>query len=131
MPFPFKPPPPHVVTMVATSALAIAGAAYLMWRTRLVPGAVALGANVRDRFADWRQSRAEQNNDASRMFARAATRTGNTVFDSYREETLKKLESEAAEFRAYLQALRGASDRAEFESFLQERKQITDGSSSV
>ena len=49
--------------------------------------------------------------------------TGNSAFDSYREETLQRLEQEEKEFRSFLRRLREAKDKAEFERFLNERSQ--------
>jgi len=48
--------------------------------------------------------------------------TGNHAFDEYREEALKRLEEEAAEFRAFLDRLRMARDRAEFDEFMRDRR---------
>jgi hypothetical protein len=47
--------------------------------------------------------------------------SGNAAFDSYKAETLKRLEEEEAAFAAYVQKLRDARDRSEFERFLAER----------
>lgn len=47
--------------------------------------------------------------------------TGNTAFDAYREETLKRLEEEHAEFMAFLAKLREAKDKAEFDQFMEQR----------
>jgi hypothetical protein len=48
--------------------------------------------------------------------------TGNAAFDEYREETLRKLEEEAEEFRVFLSRLRKAKDKAEFDQFMAERR---------
>ena len=47
--------------------------------------------------------------------------TGNAAFDDYREQTLRRLEEEADEFQAFLQRLRKAKDKAEFDQFMAER----------
>ena len=47
--------------------------------------------------------------------------TGNTAFDSYREETLKRLEDEQSAFQSFLGNLRAAKDRAEFDQFMTDR----------
>ncbi|RDW13918.1 DUF2852 domain-containing protein [Paracoccus thiocyanatus] len=52
-----------------------------------------------------------------------AASTGNTAFDAYREETLKRLEDEHREFLDFLQKLREAKDKAEFDQFMQGRKE--------
>ena len=48
--------------------------------------------------------------------------SGNVAFDEYREETLRKLDEEQREFRDYLDRLRSAKDRAEFDQFMTERR---------
>jgi hypothetical protein len=48
--------------------------------------------------------------------------TGNRAFDDYREETLRRLEEEATEFQTFLQRLRHAKDKAEFDQFMAERR---------
>jgi hypothetical protein len=46
---------------------------------------------------------------------------GNSAFDDYRAETLRRLEEEQREFVAYLERLRRARDKAEFDQFMAER----------
>jgi hypothetical protein len=48
--------------------------------------------------------------------------SGNVAFDEYREETLRKLDEEQREFRDFLDRLRAAKDRAEFDQFMDERR---------
>lgn len=55
-----------------------------------------------------------------------AVSTGNTAFDAYREETLKRLEDEHREFLDFLQKLREAKDKSEFDQFMQGRKELDD-----
>ena len=47
--------------------------------------------------------------------------TGNRAFDAYREETLRRLQDEQAEFEAFLGRLREAKDKAEFDQFMADR----------
>jgi len=47
--------------------------------------------------------------------------SGNSAFDEYRAETLRRLEEEQREFAAYLERLRKARDKAEFDQFMAER----------
>jgi hypothetical protein len=49
--------------------------------------------------------------------------SGNRAFDDYRAETLKRLEDEQHEFKDFLERLRFAKDRAEFDQFMAERRQ--------
>jgi hypothetical protein len=53
---------------------------------------------------------------------RAGAPSGNRAFDEYREETLKRLEEESREFQGFLERLRLAKDRSEFDQFMAERK---------
>lgn len=71
--------------------------------------------------------------DKARDFARKSWRrgqgmrpTGNRAFDEYREETLRKLEHERDEFMDFLNNLRKAKDKQEFDQFMDERKSRKD-----
>jgi len=48
--------------------------------------------------------------------------SGNRAFDEYRSETLKRLEEEQREFKEFLERLRFAKDRSEFDQFMNERR---------
>ena len=48
--------------------------------------------------------------------------SGNSAFDEYREETLRRLEDEQKEFLDFLERLRQAKDKAEFDQFMAERR---------
>ncbi len=48
--------------------------------------------------------------------------SGNSAFDDYREETLRRLEEEQNAFSSFLDNLRKAKDAAEFEQFMKERQ---------
>ena len=47
--------------------------------------------------------------------------SGNRAFDNYRAETLKRLEDEQREFRDFLDRLRFAKDKTEFDQFMADR----------
>ena len=49
-------------------------------------------------------------------------RSGNAAFDEYRESTLRRLEEESREFTNFLERLRMAKDRSEFDAFMAERR---------
>ncbi len=51
--------------------------------------------------------------------------SGNAAFDAYRTDTLRRLEEEQREFVEYLDRLRQARDKAEFDSFMAERQRRT------
>jgi hypothetical protein len=48
--------------------------------------------------------------------------SGNRAFDEYRADTLRRLEEEQREFKSFLDRLRFAKDKAEFDAFMAERR---------
>jgi hypothetical protein len=47
--------------------------------------------------------------------------SGNSAFDAYKADTLRRLEEEQSDFEAFLGRLREAKDKAEFDQFMDER----------
>ncbi len=47
--------------------------------------------------------------------------SGNTAFDAYKTETLRRLEDEQNSFEAFLERLRQAKDKSEFDQFMADR----------
>ena len=110
--------------------LGLATLAFLFWSGRMGCG------YARDRY-EHRMSRLQDKMD--RMRERMAGRdgrgfgggfggwgrepsSGNRAFDEYRDETLKRLEEEQREFREFLDRLRKAKDKQEFDQFMAERR---------
>jgi hypothetical protein len=69
---------------------------------------------------------------SKRMFSKSCSRTarrtmttmrssGNNAFDAYKADTLRRLEEEQENFEAFLQRLRDAKDKAEFDQFMDDR----------
>lgn len=56
--------------------------------------------------------------------------TGNAAFDSYKADTLRRLEEEQVQFEAFLERLREAKDKAEFDQFMDERARAANGETS-
>ena len=82
--------------------LGLALLAYMIWSKRMFNGSCASRRNTsmtRHRFKT----------------------SGNMAFDSYKAETLRRLEEEQDAFEAFLQRLREAKDKAEFDDFMDER----------
>jgi hypothetical protein len=48
--------------------------------------------------------------------------SGNRAFDEYRAETMRRLEEEQREFKEFLERLRQAKDKAEFDQFMADRR---------
>ncbi len=47
--------------------------------------------------------------------------SGNTAFDAYKADTLKRLQDEQGAFEAFLNRLRDAKDKSEFDAFMDDR----------
>ncbi|MCC5975701.1 MAG: DUF2852 domain-containing protein [Rubellimicrobium sp.] len=52
---------------------------------------------------------------------RAARPSGNSAFDAYKTETLRRLQDEQQAFEEFLARLRAAKDKAEFDQFMDDR----------
>ena len=114
--------------------------AYIIWSGRMGCGWHGYRGDVES----WRTRAIERVNRAAEHWERRRTRreerrqrwgggpygphggglgeTGNRAFDEYRADALRKLEEEANEFRAFLERLRMARDRAEFDEYMKERR---------
>ena len=85
--------------------------AYLIWSGRM-------GCGNRTAWRDYLTTEARRFSGGVGPFRS----TGNRAFDDYRTETLQRLEEEANEFQSFLQRLRHAKDKAEFDQFMSERR---------
>ena len=85
--------------------------AYMIWSKRMFSGNCA---TRRDRHA---------HRSAYRAMSRSS---GNSAFDAYRTETLRRLEDEQRQFEDFLQRLREAKDKAEFDQFMDDRAKRRD-----
>ena len=73
----------------------------------------------------WRERAERAQRKAERWFGHGQgprRSSGNRAFDEYRAETLRRLEEEQDEFLQFLDRLRMAKDKAEFDEFLSERR---------
>ncbi len=52
--------------------------------------------------------------------------SGNAAFDAYKADTLRRLEEEQEQFEAFLERLREAKDKAEFDQFMDDRAKKND-----
>lgn len=75
---------------------------------------------------------ARRHDPASRHAAfRAAQPSGNAAFDSYKSEMLKRLQDEQTAFESFLQRLREAKDKAEFDAFMEDRARAAEATRSA
>src|SRR2546421_8248990 len=103
-------------------ALTVVG--FLIWWPL---GLVALGYLVGSgRLARWtgcgaRHWQHHTHDNPGGWWGMRSSSTGNRAFDEYRAETLRRLEDEQREFKEFLNRLRHAKDKAEFDQFMTER----------
>ena len=89
--------------------------AYMIWSKRMFGH--RLSGHGRAMTCGSRRANVE-----SWRYARSAMRpSGNAAFDSYKAETLRRLEEEQRAFEEFLARLREAKDKAEFDQFMEDR----------
>ncbi|WFE73333.1 DUF2852 domain-containing protein [Roseinatronobacter sp. S2] len=54
--------------------------------------------------------------------------SGNSAFDAYKADTLRRLEDEQTAFDTFLHRLRDAKDKAEFDQFMEDNRRKRDAS---
>jgi hypothetical protein len=91
--------------------LGLALLAYLIWSGRMGCGSKDRWSRMREKMGRWHE----------RHYA--GPTSGNSAFDEYRAETLRRLEDEQREFLDFLERLRKAKDKTEFDQFMADRKQ--------
>ncbi len=128
-----------IVGFVLFWPLGLAVLAFLLWSGRMGCGdRQTAGAGdgqregfggrmggLRQTFAGWgcnRRGDGRTGRDGRGEAARGFAPTGNQAFDAYRVDTLKRLEDEAREFTSFLDRLRMAKDKAEFDQFMADRR---------
>lgn len=87
-------------------------------------GSGRMGCWNRHDGAHWQQKfdRLQQTAERWCRGGRSYASSGNRAFDEYRDETLHRLEEEQREFKEFLDRLRHAKDKAEFDQFMSERR---------
>jgi hypothetical protein len=93
------------------------------WPLGLIVLGYLVGSGRLARFAGCGARRWQQSNRGtpSGWWSTRSTSSGNRAFDEYRAETLRRLEDEQREFKEFLDRLRHAKDKAEFDQFMAER----------
>jgi hypothetical protein len=116
-----------VVSFIVFWPLGLAVLAFLLWSGRMGHGWNCGWHGNRSR---WQQRFAEkfERHAGDAWRGGGFSSSGNRAFDEYREATLKRLEDEQREFRDFLERLRLAKDRSEFDQFMSDRKNRPTGS---
>ena len=91
---------------------------YHLWSRNMGCGHSGRWAGKMERM-QWKMDRMR-----SRMEGRGyyAPSSGNRAFDDYRMETLRRLEEEQTEFKDFLERLRHAKDKQEFDDFMAQHR---------
>jgi len=106
-----------VLTFVIAWPIGLALLAYLIWSGRMGCGSHGRWYGRQEKMERWRENWRRGWGGSS----------GNAAFDEYRAETLKRLEEEEREFRDFLDRLRKAKDKAEFDQFMADRRNKPQG----
>ncbi len=105
-----------VLGFIAWWPLGLTVLAFTIWSGRMGCCGYSGGHDRWQRKMDWMRSRM-----AGGPWNAAPT-SGNRAFDEYRSDTLRRLEEEQREFREFLDRLRFAKDKTEFDAFMAERR---------
>lgn len=101
-----------VLTFILFWPLGLALLAYLLWSGRMGCGSSERWARMREKMERWHE-----------RHHRYERTSGNSAFDEYRADTLRRLEEEQKEFLDFLERLRKAKDKTEFDAFMAEQRQ--------
>lgn len=96
-----------VVSFIFFWPIGLAFLAYMIWSKRM--------------FSRSHCGHRSERHSRRMAFARASASSGNTAFDSYKAEMLQRLETEQTAFETFLQRLRDAKDKSEFDAFMDDR----------
>jgi len=103
-----------VIGFIVFWPIGLAILAYMIWSGRMGCGRHHRGdwggQRFREKFGKWTGPSGPQYS------------TGNRAFDEYRADTLRRLEEEARDFEGFLDRLRMAKDKAEFDQFMSDRR---------
>ena len=85
--------------------------AYMIWSKRMFNRSCG---QTTDRGGPWARH-------GSHHFGSHFRSSGNAAFDAYKAETIRRLQEEQEAFEAFLQRLRDAKDKSEFDAFMDDR----------
>ncbi|NDR56476.1 DUF2852 domain-containing protein [Aliiruegeria sabulilitoris] len=91
--------------------LGLALLAYMIWSKRMFNGSCRSARRAHHR-----------------NYHAAMKTSGNSAFDAYKQDTLRRLEEEQEAFESFLQRLRDAKDKAEFDAFMDDRTKAASSS---
>ena len=104
-----------VIGFIVFWPIGLAILAYIIWSGRMG------GCGKRHR-GEWRGQRFNEKFGKWMGPSGPQYSTGNRAFDEYRADTLRRLEDEARDFQGFLDRLRMAKDKQEFDQFMTDRR---------
>ena len=113
-----------VLSFILFWPVGLAILAFLIWSGRM-------GCGRHGDMSRWQRRMADRwDNNVQRWGRefRGFQSSGNAAFDEYREDAIRRLEEEQREFREFLDRLRKAKDKQEFDQFMAERRNRPAGS---
>jgi Protein of unknown function (DUF2852) len=107
-----------VLSFIMYWPAALALLAFLIWSGRM--GCWGNSDRLQEKM-NRMQAKMDRMRDRAGQWGWEPRSSGNRAFDEYRAETLRRLEEEQKEFKDFLERLRHARDKAEFDQFMAER----------
>ena len=100
-----------ILAFIFAWPIGLALLAYMIWSKRMFNRSCG---QTTDRGGPWARH-------GSHHFGSHFRSSGNAAFDAYKAETIRRLQEEQEAFEAFLQRLRDAKDKSEFDAFMDER----------
>ena len=92
--------------------------AYMIWSKRMFNRSCGMkSGNSNDRGGPWAR------HGGGMSYGSHFRSSGNAAFDAYKSDTIRRLQEEQDAFEAFLQRLRDAKDKSEFDTFMDDRAQ--------
>ena len=103
-----------ILAFIFAWPIGLALLAYMIWSKRMFNRSCGqTTANASDRGGPWARHGSH--------FGSHFRSSGNAAFDAYKAETIRRLQDEQEAFEAFLQRLRDAKDKSEFDAFMEDR----------
>ena len=103
---------------------------YMIWSKRMF-GRHTCGMSRHHDHNDEKHQNWDQMRHNWRDMGRAMRPSGNSAFDTYKADTIRRLQDEQEAFEAFLQRLRDAKDKSEFDTFMYDRAKANAASAPV
>ena len=103
---------------------------YMIWSKRMF-GRHSCGMSRHQDHHDQMHKHWHEARSGWRDMGRAMRPSGNTAFDTYKADTIRRLQDEQEAFEAFLQRLRDAKDKSEFDTFMYDRAKANAASAPV